>query len=100
IALSIGAVFHARRGEWLPAAVLGVLAALTRPFIGAAVALPIAIEAYRRSGPRAAVATAAPAAGALVASLVALWRVPGEPEAVLTPLAIWGEGPALPFAGF
>ena len=100
IALSIGAVYHARRGEWLPAAVLGALAALTRPFIGAAVALPIAIEAYRRSGPRAAIATAAPAAVALVAWLVVLWRVTGDPKAILTAEANWGVGPSLPFEAF
>ena len=100
IALSIGAVFHARRGEWLPATVLGALAALTRPFIGAAVALPIAIEAYRRSGPRAAIATAAPPAVALIAWLVVLWRVTGDPKAILTAEANWGVGPSLPFEAF
>src|SRR5258706_9653254 len=47
IALSIGAVYHARQGEWLPAAVFGPLAARTRPFIGAAVALPVAIGRIR-----------------------------------------------------
>src|SRR5205814_6516237 len=36
IALSIGAVFHARRVEWLPAAVLCVPAALTSPVVGPA----------------------------------------------------------------
>ena len=84
IALSIGAVYHARRGQWLPAAALGALAALTRPFIGAAVALPLAIEAYRRSGLRAALAAAAPAAVALVGWLVVLWRITGDPKAILT----------------
>jgi hypothetical protein len=100
IALSIGAVYHARRGEWLPAAVLGALAALTRPFIGAAVALPIAIEAYRRSGPRAALAAATPAVFALVGWLVVLWRITGDPKAILTAEANWGVGPSLPFAAF
>jgi hypothetical protein len=100
IALSIGAVYHARRGEWLPAALLGALAALTRPFIGAAVALPIAIEAYRRSGPRAAIAAAAPAAAALVGWLVVLWRVTGDPKAILTAEANWGVGPSFPFHAF
>src|SRR5947208_15403446 len=38
IALSIGAVYHARRGQWLAAAVLGVVAALPRPVIAAPVA--------------------------------------------------------------
>jgi hypothetical protein len=100
IALSIGAVYHARRGEWLPAAVLGALAALTRPFIGAAVALPIAIEAYRRSGPRAALAAATPPVSALVGWLVVLWRITGDPKAILTAEANWGVGPSLPFAAF
>ena len=100
IALSIGAVYHARRGDWLPAAVLGALAALTRPFIGAAVALPIAIEAYRRSGLRSALTTAAPAAVALVGWLVALWRITGDPKAILTAEANWGVGPSLPFEAF
>lgn len=100
IALTIGAVYHARQGEWLPAGALGVLAALTRPFIGAAVALPIAVEAFQRSGPRAALASAAPAAVALVAWMGALWRITGDPKAVLTAEANWGVGPSLPFRAF
>lgn len=96
IALSIGAVYHARRGDWLPAAVLGVLAALTRPFIGAAVAIPIAIEAFQRAGPRAALASAAPAGVALFAWLGVLWRITGDPKAILTAEANWGVGPSLP----
>jgi hypothetical protein len=100
IALTIGAVYHARQGEWLPAGALGVLAALTRPFIGAAVALPIAVEAFQRSGPRAALASAAPAAVALVAWMGVLWRITGDPKAVLTAEANWGVGPSLPFRAF
>jgi hypothetical protein len=100
IALSIGAVYHARRGEWLAAGALGSLAALTRPFIGAAVALPIAIEAYQRSGLRAALASAAPAAVALVGWLVVLWRVTGDPKAILTAEANWGVKPSIPFEAF
>ncbi len=100
IALSIGAVYHARQGQWLAAAVLGALAALTRPFIGAAVALPLAIEAYRRSGVRAALAAAAPAAVALVGWLVVLWRITGDPKAILTAEANWGVGPSVPFEAF
>jgi hypothetical protein len=100
LALSIGAVYHARRGQWLPAAILGALAALTRPFIGAAVALPLAIEAYRRSGVRAALAAAAPAAVALVGWLVVLWRITGDPKAILTAEANWGVGPSVPFEAF
>jgi hypothetical protein len=97
IALSIGSIYHARRGEWLPAATLGSLAALTRPFIGAAVALPLAIEAYQRSGVRAAIAAAAPAAVALVGWLVVLWQITGDPKAILTAEANWGVGPSIPF---
>jgi hypothetical protein len=100
LALSIGAVYHARRGQWLPAAVLGALAALTRPFVGAAVAVPLAIEAYRRSGLRAALAAAAPAAVALVGWLVVLWRITGDPKAILTAEANWGVGPSVPFEAF
>lgn len=100
IALSIGGVYHARQGEWLPAGALGFLAALTRPFIGAAVALPIAIEAYQRSGLRAAIASATPAAVALVGWLVVLWRITGDPRAILTAEANWGVGPSLPFKAF
>ena len=100
IATSIGAVFHARRGEWLPAAILGALAALTRPFIGAAVALPIAVEAYARSGLRAAALAAAPAAAALLGWLLVLWRITGDPKAILTAEANWGVGPSLPFKAF
>jgi mannosyltransferase PIG-V len=99
IALSIGAVYHARRGDWLPAGALGFLAALTRPFIGAAVALPIAIEAYQRRGLQAAIASAAPAAVALVGWLALLWRITGDPKAILTAEANWGVGPSLPFHG-
>lgn len=98
IALSIGAVYHARQGQWARSGALGALAALTRPFIGAAVALPIAIEAYQRSGVRAAIASAAPAALALVGWLAVLWRVTGDPKAILTAEAKWGVGPSVPFA--
>ncbi|MEK6224869.1 MAG: mannosyltransferase family protein [Chloroflexota bacterium] len=97
IALSIGAVYHARQGQWVRSGALGALAALTRPFIGAAVALPIAIEAYQRSGLRAAIASAAPAALGLVGWLVVLWRVTGDPKAILTAEANWGVGPSVPF---
>lgn len=100
IALSIGALYHARRGELLAAAALGSLAALTRPFIGAAIAVPLAVEAYRRSGPRAAVTAAVPAAAALVGWLVVLWRITGDPKAVLTAEANWGVAPSLPFEAF
>jgi hypothetical protein len=100
IALTIGAVYHARRGDWLPAGALGMLAALTRPFIGAAVAIPIAIEAFGRSGPRAALASATPAAVALIAWLGVLWRITGDPRAILTAEANWGVGPSLPFEAF
>ena len=100
IALSLGAVYHARRGEWLPAGALGVLAALTRPFIGAAIALPIAIEAFQRSGLRAALAVATPAAVALVGWLALLWRITGDPKSILTAEANWGVGPSLPFKAF
>ena len=100
IALSIGAVYHARRGEWPAAAALGMLAALTRPFIGAAIALPIAIEAFGRSGPRAALASAMPAAAALIGWLAVLWRITGDPKAILTAEANWGVGPSLPFEAF
>jgi mannosyltransferase PIG-V len=100
IALSIGAVYHARRGEWLAAGALGVLAALARPFIGAAIALPIAIEAFQRSGPRAAVLSATPAAVALVAWLGVLWRITGDPKAILTAEANWGVGPSFPLESF
>ena len=97
IALSIAAVYHARQGQWVRSGALGALAALTRPFIGAAVALPIAIEAYQRSGLRAAIASAAPAALALAGWLVVLWRVTGDPKAILTAEANWGVGPSVPF---
>jgi hypothetical protein len=100
LALSIGAVYHARRGDWLPAAALGALAALTRPFIGAAVALPIAIEAFQRSGIRAAIASAAPAALALTGWLIALWQITGDPKAILTAEASWGVGPSVPHDAF
>jgi hypothetical protein len=100
IALSIGAVYHARQGQWARSGLLGALAALTRPFIGAAVALPIAIEAYQRSGMRAAIASAAPAAVAFVGWLALLWRITGDPKAILTAEANWGVGPSLPFKAF
>ena len=100
IALCIGAVYHARRGEWLPAAALGMLAAVAKPYIGAAVAVPIAIEAFQRSGPRAALAAAAPAGVAFIAWLAVLWRITGDPTAILTAEANWGLAPALPFEAF
>jgi hypothetical protein len=100
IALSVGAAYHGRRGEWLPASALAFLAALTKPIIGAAVAVPIAIEAYQRSGLRAAVAAATPPVVALVGWLVVLWRVTGDPRAVLTAQANFGAGPSIPFQAF
>jgi len=100
IALSIGAVYHARRGEWLPAAALGVLAALAKPYFGAAVAVPIAIEAFQRSGPRAALAAATPVAVAFIGWLAVLWRITGDPMAILTAEANWGLAPSLPFEAF
>ena len=100
IALSIGAIYHSRQGQWLPAAALGALAAVAKPFIGAAVAIPIAIEAFHRAGPRAALASATPAVVALVGWLVVLWRITGDPKALLTAQANWGFGPSLPFEAF
>src|SRR5438552_2009505 len=43
---------------------------------------------------------AAPTAVALVAWLVVLWRVTGDPKAILTAEANWGVGPSLPFEAF
>jgi hypothetical protein len=100
IALSIGAVYHARQGQWVLSGALAALAALRRPFISAAVALPIAIEAYQRSGLRAAIASAAPAGIALVGWLAVLWRITGDPKAILTAEANWGVGPSVPFEAF
>lgn len=100
IALSAGAIYHARRGEWVLAAALASLAALTKPVVGAVVAIPIAIEAYQRSGPRAALMAATPPVAALVAWLVVLWSVTGDPKAVLTAQAKFGAGPSIPFQAF
>ena len=100
LALSIGAVYHARRGEWLPAAALGMLAAIAKPYFGAAIAIPIAIEAFQRSGPRAALAAAVPIAVAFVGWLAVLWRITGDPLATLTAEANWGLAPSLPFEAF
>jgi hypothetical protein len=100
IAFSVGAVYHARRGEWLAAAALGMLAALAKPYFGAAIAVPIAIEAFQRSGPRAALAAAAPAAIAFIGWLAVLWRITGDPKAILTAEANWGLAPSLPFEAF
>jgi len=100
LALSIGAVYHARRGEWLLAGALGVLAALTRAFVGAAVALPIAIEAFRRTGARGALATATWAPAAFIAWLAVLWRMTGDQKALFTAEANWGTRPAVPLQAF
>jgi len=100
LALSIGAVYHARRGEWLLAGALGVLAALTRAFVGAAVALPIAIEAFRRIGARGALATATWAPAAFIAWLAVLWRMTGDQKALFTAEANWGTRPAVPLQAF
>lgn len=100
LALSIGAVYHARRAEWLPAAALGVLAALAKPYFGAAIAIPIAVEAFVRSGPRAALAAAAPAVVAFIGWLAVLWRITGDPLAILTAEANWGLAPSLPLEAF
>src|SRR2546428_697330 len=100
LALSIGAVYHARRGEWLLAGALGVLAALTRAFVGAAVALPIAIEAFRRIGARGALATATWAPAAFIAWLAVLWRMTGDQKALFTAEANWGTRPAVALQAF
>ena len=100
LALAVGSVYHARRGDWLLAGALGGLAALTRPFVGAALCLPIAIEALRQSHVRAGLASAAVAPAALVAWLLALWRITGDPRAVLTAEESWGVRPALPTQAF
>lgn len=47
LAMSVGSFYHARRGQLALAGGLGLLAALTRPY-GVLLALPIAIEAWRR----------------------------------------------------
>src|SRR5438309_4119398 len=100
LALSIGAVYHARRGEWLVAGALGVLAALTRAFIGAAVVVPLAIEGFQRSGARGAVASAIWAPVAFIAWLGVLWRITGDPMALFTAEANWGVHPASPLQAF
>lgn len=100
LALSIGAVYHARRGEWLVAGALGVLAALTRAFIGAAVALPLAIEGFQRSEARVGIASAIWAPVAFIAWLGVLWRITGDPMALFTAEANWGVRPASPVQAF
>lgn len=100
LAVTVGAVYHARRGEWFLAGALGVLAALTRAFIGAAIAVPIGIEAFQRSGTRGALATATWAPAAFIAWLVVLWRMTGDPRALFTAEAFWGTRPALPLQAF
>src|SRR5438270_608499 len=62
--------------------------------------MPISLEALGRRGPRAAVAAAAPAALAFIGWLALLWRITGDPLAVLTAEANWGLAPALPFEAF
>lgn len=47
LALSVASFYHARRGQLALAGGLGLLAALTRPY-GVLLALPIALEAWRR----------------------------------------------------
>jgi hypothetical protein len=99
IALAAASTYHARRGDWLLAGALAGLGALVRPF-GAILALPLAIEAIQqRANLRALLAAVLPPA-ALATWLAILWRITGDPFALLTAQKSWGTGPSLPFKGF
>ena len=94
LALAIAATYHARRREWLLAAALAGLAALTRPF-GAVVALPLAMEALRRPIAVRGLAASLGAPAAFFAWLGVLWLITGDPRALLTAQAQWGTRPGL-----
>ncbi len=99
LALAIAAVYHARRGEWLLAAGLAGLAALAKPF-GAVIALPLVIEAIRRGEGLRALGAVASAPATFFAWLAVLWRMTGDPLALLTAQASWGSRPSLPGQAF
>lgn len=99
LALAIAAIYHARRGDWLLAGALAGLAALAKPF-GAIVALPLAIEALRRGAGMGMLAAVAVAPAAFFAWIAVLWRITGDPLALLTAQASWGTRPSLPIQAF
>ena len=94
LALAIAATYHARRRDWLLAGALAALAALTRPF-GAVVALPLAMEAFRRPIAFRGIAATLLAPAAFFAWLGVLWLITGDPRALLTAQAQWGTRPGL-----
>ncbi len=108
LALSVGALYAARTRRWAPAALLGLLAALTRS-PGVLIALPLAVEALlqaRAAGSRTArLRILATGAGAGLATLSGLllylgywqvragdWRLPIDLQK-----SVWGKQSAWPW---
>jgi hypothetical protein len=103
LAVTVAAVYHARRGQWAAAGLAALLAGITRPN-GAVIAVPLAYEAWRQlafSRPligRALAVVAAPF-GVLAWSIY-LARLGGDPLAFVRRLneSPWERTPSPPWA--
>jgi len=98
IALAAGAMYHARRAQWPLAATLAAAAALARPF-GVLIIVPLAVELILQRTRAPAPWLVLPAA-AFAAWLAALWRLSGDPLALLSAAASYGRRPAMPLGAF
>ena len=101
LACSAAAVYCARRGNWMPAGVLGALAALARPY-GVLLAVPLAYEYTTQAGCRfdrlrrdGLALGLVPAAFAAWAAF--LWALSGNPWLVLSAGEEWGRRLAPPW---
>jgi hypothetical protein len=95
LALFVGSFYHARRGEFGRSGILGLLAALARPY-GALAAIPLAIEAVRRR--RLPVWALAPLLGIAI-FFAWLWLSVGDPLAWFEAQASFQRQLSPPWAG-
>lgn len=101
---AVGALFLARRSQWLPAGLLGIAAALTR-LHGLLVAVLLVGEWWRQRRSAnstkpslAALAAAAAAPVGTVAYALYCWKAFGNPTAFATAASAWGRVPKPPFS--
>ena len=83
LAFALAAFHYGRRGKWVPAAVLGACAALTRN-IGVVLFLALLYMQYEQEGYRLNIKKALPLAlipGALLIFMLVLWHSTGDPLA-------------------
>jgi mannosyltransferase PIG-V len=97
---AVAALYFARTGRPVAAAIAGGLAALARPF-GVLVSVPLALEfaGQRRRDLGPIVAVALPI-GAFLAWMAVLWRMTGDPLAFFSAQAAYGRRAAVPLRAF